>query len=292
MIRIRNSEIAKFLRCKRSWYLEYYKDKEPKAGLRSTPATYDVGTGVHVGLHAYYDNRDVSGALTDHIEGVVSQFTEATDHGEWDKAFRQMRAMCYAYEGWVAQDGLDINETTVSLETELTYDIPELDCQVFGTPDHLKEWRGFLIVEDWKTGDIGRVFQMENDWQLLNYGLMAAQKFPDLPLVYARHRRLNRSLHTARVTKPQFAEHRVSFDKDRLDVHKRHLDTVCSEIISYRMMLDSGLDPVNLCTPNRMPMSCNWDCAFKDVCAVMDDGTDSWQELLSENFIPRRTDEA
>ena len=200
MIRIRNSEIAKFTRCKRSWYLEYYKDQEPKQSLRQSPATYDVGTGIHVGLHAYYAHREVDEALGAHITSIQNSFTEATDELRWGKAFDQMYAVCGAYPKWVADNGLDINETTVSLEKELTYDIPELDCQVYGTPDHLKEWRGFMIVEDWKTGEITRPFQMENDWQLLNYGLMAEQRFPDLPLVYARHRRMKRSLHTARVT--------------------------------------------------------------------------------------------
>lgn len=281
-IRIRNSEIAKFMRCKRSWYLEYGRGLRRRPVQKLFPGTYDTGTAVHVGLAAYYRGEDPTYAIDAFERETEASLHPQADTGQWSKSFEMARRMVGAYTVWVAENGIDVGETTLTIEQELEAEIMP-GVVLYGTPDRVKKNRaGHILVEDWKTGVIDRPFQMENDWQLLNYYLLVSSNYDD-PMVGVQHRRLKRSMHTAAAKSPQFAVHTASVRPSRLDVHRRHVENVVTELLQYRQKVAAGADPVFTYTPHRMPNNCNWDCAFADVCAQMDDG-DDWEYTVEELY--------
>ena len=289
---IRSSEIDRFMRCRRSWYLSYRRQLEPNWGLRLQPKGFDVGNAVHAGLGAFYPDHDLAAghaAIDEHKAEMYSELNPEADMKEWESAYKKAHAMLEHYPAWLDSEGLDIGEETVDIERRLSAPLGEFygwDVVLTGQPDHVKVTReGHLILEDWKTGSIDRPTLMESDWQLLNYAWLIHEMHGRYPLE-VRHRRLKPSMHTARAKSPQYAEHAVSFTPSRVETHLKHLSRVVSQMAVARILLDGGENPVFSCTPTRLSTSCNWDCSFVEVCSQMCDGAD-WEHTLEINYRTR-----
>jgi RecB family exonuclease len=284
---IRNSEIAKYLRCQRSWMLGYHQGLEPDWGQRVTPRTYDTGSAAHAGLRAYYEGRNPADGIREYQLECYDNLSPKADILAWSKIFDMAQAMVAHYPAWLDDEGLDIAETTLSLEAQMELPLGTFlgdEVIIYGTPDRIVRTGSGIVVEDWKTGDIDRPFMMESDWQLLNYMLMAEHKFGEAP-VAARHRRLKRSMHTARAKTPQYSQEQVNFNRDRLAVHRQHLEKTVTDMVRKMQELEAGADEVYACTPVRIGQ-CSWDCSFTPVCSMMDDGAD-YEYVLALDYRKR-----
>jgi len=279
MLKVRNSEIAKFKRCQRSWYTGYYLEKKPAYGQRTFPAAFDTGNAVHAGLEAYYLGEDMKAALNAHKVEMMASLHPDADHKPWEKVWKMAAAMLDHYPAWVSYNGLDVGESTLAIEEQIEF--PVAGVMITCRPDRLVRTRRGIVVEDWKTGVVDRPHMFDADWQMLNYGLAAWMKYGEIPFG-ARHRRIARSMHTTRAKKEQYAQHYVSFGPDRLEVHRKHLELAVTDLLAVRARLDAGEDPVYTCPPNRLS-TCNWDCNVQEICSMMDQGED-WQYVLSTEF--------
>lgn len=282
MLRIRNSEVAKFKRCQRAWYVSYYLGLEKAYGARTFPASFDTGNAVHAGLEAYYLGGLAADGINRHKAEMYETFAVDADIKAWDKVYKMAHAMVEHYPSWVDGEGLDIGESTLSVEKQIEF--PCADAIVTCKPDRLVETHRGLVIEDWKTGKIDRPYMFEGDWQMLNYGVAAWMETGEVPFG-ARHRRLNRSMHTAAAKAPQYAEHYVVFSEERLLMHIKHLERAVENIIVKRNSLNDGADPVIACPPNRLT-TCNWDCNAQEICSLMDDQGD-WQYVLVDEYKKR-----
>ena len=295
MIRVRNSEIDKFKRCPRSWYLSYYRNMELDAGQRKTPHNYDIGTAAHVGLRAHYEGKNPKAAIDEHAATTIDGLHPMADLDAWNKAFDKAQAMVEHYPAWLDDEGLDLAEETLSLETEMSLtvsalgDRQDVEVNVYGTPDRVVRPPAGLVIEDWKTVQrVERPFMMESNWQLLNYMLFARAKFPNEPIVGARHRQLVRSLHTGRAKAPQYAEHFVSFSEARVDHHFEELHSVLHRMVEAREVAFNVVPAeVPVAFPPTLINQCTWDCNFHDVCSLMSDGGD-WEFILDTNYRKRQ----
>lgn len=291
---VRNSEITRFMECPRSWYVDYYLNLEPDWSERLTPNKSDVGNAVHAGLQSWYSEDPWERGLAEHRTEVYDQLHDlAVFEGKdgWDKVYEMAERMLAAYVDWVEEDGLDIGETTLLLEERLELPFGEFrgeDVIFYCQPDRIVGTAGDqIIVEDWKTGDIKRPFMFESTWQMLNYAMTVRTLWNQMPLG-ARHRRMNRSMHTKAVKSPQFAQHTVSFTEERLAVHWRHVSKQIDKIVELRQALDAGADPVFEADHVLNPMQCSWKChaGKSGVCSQMDDDAD-WEHTLEIGFRKR-----
>lgn len=283
------------MRCQRSWMLGYYRNLQPDWGLRRTPVSFDTGNIVHAGLGGYYlgDHSAPHAERAIHAfrDNLYSKLAEEADMKAWDKSVLMAERMVEAYIIWVEDNGLDVGEDTIEVETRMTMPLGNVhgyDVYLHGQPDRLVNTPSGMVIEDWKTGDIKRQFLMESDWQLLNYIMMSRFNHGAMP-VGARHRRLNRSMHTAAAKADQFAQHHVSVNELRLSNHYQHVMHQVDLLVSKKIQLDEGLDPTLGCTPNRNTQ-CSWDCSFKEVCPLMDDGAD-FEYILDNEFRLREDSE-
>ena len=288
---IRNSELTLFMRCQRSWMLSYYRQLQPDWKLRTEPKVYDVGNFVHAGVGGYYlGDHDLDRGLEDMgqlRDETYAKLNPDSNMRTWDKTYEMAERMLFAYTHWVEDNGLDVGEETFAVEERLSLNLGTIKgytVHLHGQPDRIVRTPSGLVVEDWKTGPTERPFLLEGDWQLLNYVMMAQETYGE-PVLGARHRRMKRSMHTARSKSQQFAQHPVSFSQDRLATHREHVMVQVNLMVDKTISLNEGIDPVTGATPNRNS-NCNWDCAFTNVCPQMDDG-DDYEYLLHDSFIER-----
>ena len=282
---IRNSEVGKFQRCMRSWYLGYHRNFEPNWGQRKFPATYDTGTAVHAGLQAHYLGQDPIAAIDLHAAEVEAHLDPMADEKAWAKVWKMAKAMVEHYPAWLDAEGHDIGEETISLETQMEIEIVP-GIVLYGTPDRIVRTPMGIIVEDWKSvSRIERPFMLESNWQLLNYLMFAKMAFPGENIIGARHRQFNRSMHTARATAPQYGQHMVHFVERRLEHHFRMMREVAVRMANMHEIMDWSDVPELDALPTHIGQ-CSWDCSFASVCTLMDDGGD-WEAVLEIDYRPR-----
>lgn len=289
-IRIRQSEITKFLRCKRSWYLGYYLGLEPDWSERVKPRSYDVGNAVHAGLKAYYLGGTVQEGIDQWWAEVSANLAEHADMKEWEKTLREARATAGYFPTWAASVGDESGEETVLVEEELKAEVLTYRgyrVLVHGTPDRIIRDSVGLQVLDWKTvSTIDAKPGLVTNWQLWTYATLVAIVLNEIPY-RARHVDIKRSMHTARAKGPFVLEHEIPLSRIQLDNHWIHLTQIVKQIVDTRLALDEGGDENHhfQCVPSPN-MNCSWDCSFNEICPMMDDGSD-YEHVLSVRYRPR-----
>ena len=292
-IRIRNSEIAAFRRCRRKWYNAYIlrltNEATPEQKFSRPPGTNATGTYVHALLEAHYCEEEHMGADYQGGPITVSNRSYAEIPGdssfcqEWEDSLTLAEIMFDGYLEWVAAEGLDQAEETVATELSLEWEIMP-GVFVTGQVDRLvrdTQWDR-LIVEDYKTVqslDKGPQFQV--DTQLLTYVLLANKN--GYPCSDARHTMLRRVKRSAKAKPPFYGRAEVTFNDDQLAAHERALYVTVGEMLAIRAVAESG--NTDVCYPNPTK-DCSWKCPFLGICAAHDDGSDI-DGLRAELFTVR-----
>jgi len=127
---VSNSEVQTFKRCRRKWWLAFYRGLEPLK--KKHTGALQIGTHVHKALAAYYqpegephtDPRDalervLVEAWTE-IEGTVDdELIRNTIASEFSKEANLMRAMIEGYVQWLEESGHDEDLEVVAPEAVL-----------------------------------------------------------------------------------------------------------------------------------------------------------------------------
>lgn len=290
--RIRNSSITKFLRCRRSWSLSYLRNLETAWNQRMTPQTFDCGNAVHRGLEALVNGQDWMAAIDEHWAEIQGVLAPEADYEKWiDQLVTMPRLMVEGYIEWREEEGIDIGYET--LGTELPYEanlgaFHGDDVILYGTIDRLlRNPNGQLVIDDYKTvATLDSILTLPTNWQINNYDLLTRVNTGE-DVVEARHTQLKRVKRTARAKPPFYGMLRTTFNQARRDSHWLHLAGVVDEMVSIMQRIEVDPDPAHhmLCPPNPT-RDCSWDCAFKDVCPSMDNGSD-WEFQLEVGFRQR-----
>lgn len=296
MIRhMRPSGLKRFLRCRRSWWLGYGMNMEeppthlPRSGQR------DIGTLFHLGAEAI-DHGQLWEEVINADEADRIELTGPLGD-EWTKVYKMVRAMLGAYVTWIAEEGADAGESTLVLpDGELAIEhyfgafagtYHGDDVWLWGKPDRLRvdEMTGLLIVDDYKTVQtIARPALLDVDYQNLSYDYILRAN--GLTPGRFRHTQAKKVMHTARANPPFFGRHDAYYNESQRESFQRKLGGILSDLVLVAQRLEADQDShhaVAYPTPNR---DCSWDCDFKDVCPMMDNG-DYWREFLADSYVER-----
>lgn len=301
---ISQSEIYAWTRCRRNWYLTYYlgfvPTDDPPTGNRQ------LGTRVHTALEAYYgyklDPLAVL-ALLYRIEATKNPDYAADIAAEADMA----DAMVSGYLEWLAEEGADADFETVATETDIRVDLPGVPgVQLRARMDQVSRRisDGALLFRDYKTGaNFDRAEQMRMDPQMKFYTLVQhLASPPDGPKLAGGTIDTLRRVKRGGTAKPPFYRRDAFlYTPDEVGATLLRVQNVAGQIMQARAMLDdvyrqSGGDLALLDRVQRSHMyptpildNCKWWCTFREICPMMDDGSD-WSGSLVRSGRFRQAD--
>jgi hypothetical protein len=306
MITISNSEIAKWQRCRRSWFLQYFLGVIP---AEEAPANVRMqGTRIHASLQGLYGYQ-----LDPLVVLHMLYQLEARKHPDWDAELRAeldvSLAMVEGYLEWVAETGADADLEVVGTEMDVTVPLPGLEgVSLRAQMDQVYRQlsTGLLGFLDFKTGDLEKHEYLDLDPQFRTYSLiqqLAAghgiptpgnEKRPDRPLVdggmISSLRRVKR---TSRSKPPYYQRDFFRYTPEQLQATYRRVLSVCRQIVLARHELGQiysdgqpDLEALNRWQQENLPPTpmvhdCKWSCPFASgLCGMLDDGS-NWPAMIA-----------
>ena len=309
--RVSNSELQTFKRCRRKWWLGWYRrlmlQTEDFTSVRAT------GTRVHRALSYWYvpdgekrvDPRDaLERVIVDDWTKVakLAQERRTSDEqlGELAVEFAQAtnleRAMVEGYVQWLEETGADADLRIIASETPLVVDqvvdmggdykheqreiqfIGLLDVRATRVTDNVN-----LFVDHKTVGDLSApVVTLPQNEQMLHYHLMEFLSLDDSDVrcdgaLYNMLRRVKRS---ARAKPPFYDRIEVRHNKFELESYRRRALAATREILIAIDRLERGEEHLDVVYPSPNP-TCRWDCDFFAVCNLLDDGSRGANDMIN-----------
>lgn len=294
--RVSHGEFATFKRCKRKWYLAYYRELGLPVEVKVGAAP--LGTMVHKALQAWYvPEGQTPGNPYEVLETIIRADVEAlsadpTALAEYVKQAELARAMVEGYFQWLQETGADEGIRIIASETKLEVESGIENVRLIGKLDvrAVREVDQARLVIDHKTVgsflDASKWLHMRE--QPLHYLLL---EYLDLRAAGLEHERcigaiwnmLRKVLRTERAKPPFYDRAEVRHNMYSLQSYWTHLMAGLQAIEQVRQTLNAAWDhhAVAYPTPHR---DCIWDCDFFHVCSMMDDGSYA-EEFMSANLV-------
>lgn len=291
LLKVSPSEIAKFRRCRRQWWLSYHQRWSVDPAYAPATGAALLGTRIHAAMEAYYGyDIDPLGALAVIYDGERQRRPECalslTAEQEW------AHTMVSGYLDWAAETGVDEEYEVVA--TERAIEVPILMTNgemaiVTGKLDQIVRRRsdGALLLRDWKTvGTLHKADLLVLDEQMRVYSALLTIANDGMRVDGALFAMLLRSKRTARATGPFYDQVHISYNgHDHVSMLSRLRGTL-SDMDQVTKQLDIGTDHQVVAYPSPMTDRCGWDCTFKHVCPLYDDGSRA-EDATRGNFIQR-----
>lgn len=316
-IAISQSEMAKWVRCRRTWFLQYYLGFLPAAEV--PVGTRQLGTRVHTSLEAHYGYQIDPVAVLAVIYRVAIEAAPEYEQ-ELRKEHELARIMVEGYLEWVQAEAKDDQLQVVAVEADVRVPLP-------GRPGVLLRSRmdqvvrdlqtGFLSFLDHKTADgfdshqlleLNGQFRFYSLVQLLAAGIPidGSTPPPGAPVVMGGMiNTLRRVKRTEKSKPPYYARDPIRYGPEVIVSTLAKTQRICGQIMEGRRVLDQlyfGYPQVNggnpptieminevqrsVLFPNQMPHDCRWSCPFATgLCVSMDDGSDWAGMLASGRFV-------
>jgi RecB family exonuclease len=301
---VSQSEIYSWTRCRRNWFITYYLGFVPAD--EAPVGNRQLGSRVHTALEAYFgyqlDPVAVL-ALLYRIEANRSPEYAADLSAEADLA----EAMVSGYLEWLAEEGADADFKIVATETDLRVDLPGVPgVQLRARMDQVSQRisDGALLFRDYKTGANFEIAeQLRLNPQMKFYTLVQhLASGPDGPKIAGGTiDTLRRVKRTGKAVPPYYQRDAFLYTPEEIDATLRKVQTVAAEITVHRAMLDdayrrsggdlSVIDQVQRSQmyPTEIPNDCKWWCIFREICPMMNDGSD-WSASLVRSGRFRQAD--
>jgi len=278
---ITQSELSSFTRCKRKWYLSYYRHLRKRRYEGSAPL--DIGTLVHAGLEAWYrptDQRHPLDAIRDTTQGMLDKFPDAA--AEILKHAELAGVMIEGYMQWLEDEGADADLDVYAAEKRV--EVPVGSFRLLGKLDAaaVRKSDGLRLQLEHKTvgnlSDLPKVAQV--NFQYLTYDLLAHLKALEDGDSSVRTDgvllNMLRKVKRTNAKPPFYGRHPVRHNLEELRNHWRHVISIAEEAERARARLDGG-ETHHAVVPPRPSRDCSWDCPFYAVCGPghLDDGSDS-----------------
>jgi hypothetical protein len=288
--RFRQSEITAWQRCRRKHNLAYTRGlvpvsigtRQPLSGKR------DAGSAAHVGVEWINNNESLEDALqavTDwvnevraiRLEGTLPPLTKE-DAREWWEIERLAHAITTNYTKWIGE-GNEVGVTVHAVEWEWLCTLPGTSYEIYGKIDAIvyDEILGGIVVRDNKSVPDFKRTPEDADFQLRTYA-WAYWRLTGIIPKRAEHLMMKRVLGTASAKPPFFERYPIQINQRILETHEGHLYARVQEMSRHR---DSNLENRNL-WPNAT-RDCSWDCDFRDLCPMIDDGSD-YEYVIETDF--------
>jgi RecB family exonuclease len=278
-IHVSNSEITTFKRCRRKWWLSYYRKLRPVEEKVYGPLA--LGTRVHDALAVLYSFtpgdpvqriRDLYEEARDSVDPEDSITTENLN-SEAELALR----MIEGYIQWLAESGVDDDFELIGVEEELQVPFDSLPVILIGKLDTRIKRRSD-----------GRVFSMDHKTCATFDSITKMANIQEQPKMYALLERLTnpngdhvtggvynmlRKVKRSATAKPPFyARESVVFNEIEMRNFYKRIYGELHEMLIMERRLDAGEDHQVVAYPTPRN-ECSWDCDFKHVCPMFDDGS-------------------
>ncbi len=292
--RFSNSEIQTFKRCRRKWYLGWYRCLRLRH--QDPVGAFATGNRVHRALEAWYvpegDNPTdprtaLEAAIASDWEACKQAYAEIGQEPppELVKEFNENtaleRAMVEGYMEWLIETGVDSGLRVVAPETylEAPLEVPgsNVDVLLIGKLDvrMVREYDGARLFMDHKTtmSLTEPLKTIRLDEQMLHYHVL--EWLSDVEggrcdgALYNMLRKVKRS---ARAKPPFYDRVEVRHNKHELESFRRRLIGVIKTMLDVIARLEAGEDPHVVVYPSPT-RDCSWSCDFLPVCTMFDDGS-------------------
>jgi transcriptional regulator with XRE-family HTH domain len=292
-----NSELKTFKRCRRKWWLGWFRGLRPKH--ESPVGVRQIGDRLHRALKEHYvpGGPKTTNQLLDALEREIT--LDRTTLGDtisydvrekFEKEADLERIMLEGYLEWLADTGADSELEIVSAEQYLEADLSEfngtvaligkIDVRVRRTIDGVHLFFDHKSVGDLRTPTL----TLPLDEQMLHYHLLEAMIVGDGERCDgALYNMLRRVKRTPRAQPPFYARVEVRHNEHELSNYRRRVVSEIQDILELRNNIEAWPEAaVHSAYPNPT-RDCTWDCPFFSVCPMFDDGS-RVEDMLSEYF--------
>jgi hypothetical protein len=292
---ISHSEVATFKRCRRKWWLAWYRGLrlryESPTGVRA------VGDRVHRALAEWYVphgdlprdprtaleeliNNDTAAVVVkfasdDNIAGVLVQMNKDAD---------LERAMIEGYVQWLNETGADADYEILASETYQdallpgivgragvsVYVIAKLDAKVRRRTDGVLRFVDHKTVADFSS----KTALLALDEQMLWYDLI--EILTNTPrdersggAIYNMLRRVKR---TVKAKPPFYEREEVLHNDHQIQTFYHQLWGTVRDLLELERRLDEGANHQQVAYPNPLG-DCSWSCDYRAVCPLFNDGS-------------------
>lgn len=285
---VSNSEVQAFKRCRRRWWLAWYR------GLRlrrvSPVGPRAVGDRVHRALARWYvppgtprlDPRDALEELITTDRAALPVETDPDTLARFESEADLERVMLAGYTEWLAETGADSELVVTAPETYLearladdttadgkpVFVIGRLDVRVRRTSDDAR------LLLDHKTRADVRPVLLPLDEQMLHYVLLETlQPTGDgSHCDGALYNVLRRVRRTAAARPPFYRRIEVRHNPHTLTSFETRLRGTVADLLDAEADLLDGVDHRVVAYPTAAS-DCAWTCDFLPVCGMLDDGS-------------------
>lgn len=291
MLKVSPSEIAKFRRCRRQWALTYFYEWSPDPAHAPATGVALLGTRIHCALEAYYGyDIDPLGAIAFIYDTERMRFPEAAPELTAEQQWATI--MVSGYLEWAAEHGVDEEYEVVA--TERTLDVPltltngEM-AVVSGKLDQIvrRKIDGAYLLRDWKTvGSLHKADMLLLDEQMRVYSALLTIVGDGFRVDGALYAMLLRSKRTARATGPFYEQIHINYNGHEHQSMLMRLRGTLDDMERVTRQLTGGIDHRLAAYPSPMIDRCSWDCPFKNICPMFDDGSRA-EDAMRGNFVKR-----
>lgn len=283
-----SSELKAWQRCKRKWWLRYYRNMSSPEGDNS-PA--NVGNMVHKCLEEFY----ATGAQTPLLALLEPMYDKMLkDYPEFESKLERDRdlavQMVTKYMEWLGETYYDNDLEFYAAEQSVTAKLGNSGHTLTGKIDARarRKSTGGKVNMDHKTvkGLDMLVKTAQIDTQFLTYNLLEYLDSKDKEedradgLILNMLRRVNSDNPLSKP--PYFARYEVQHNQNELRSHWLHVVALCHEMEKAWEALEHGGDH-HLLVPPSPDKNCAWDCNFRGVCPMFDDGSNA-EGFLAMNY--------
>jgi len=269
-------------RCRRKWWLSYYRGYRPTGIDFNRPLS--IGTRVHDALAAYYE-PDVA-KREDPLEfiqkSVATDISNNPDHEADIEAEGELcTIMMEGYLQWLEETGADSDLMCIEPESEMEIELfpgvtllSKIDARMERKTDGAR-----LALETKTVASLDQNLEtLQLDTQLLTEHLVEFLKLKEegeethraQGVIYNMLRKVKRS---ARAKPPFYGREEVRHNENELRNHWKHVVAHARDILEAHEKLDRGDEHHYVVYPNP-GRDCRWDCEFRKICPMFDDGSD------------------
>lgn len=287
--KISNSEIQVFKDCRRKWWLQYYRNLQPKK--KDYTGALALGSRIHEALDRYYSTgQDLLEAHTELVnEDMQKLVAEYRDTYDLESEAELGRIMLEGYLQWVDEEGIDSDLEMISTEEIISMPLFEGKVELQGKLDMRVRRRsdGVRMFRDFKTvggsfSDFGNQAQMNE--QILTYMLLehAQNKSEEERSEGGIFTMLKKVKRTANAKPPFYDQIVVRHNVFTMRSFWQRIHGTISDLLNVKESLDKGGDSNFVAYP-RPTKDCKWKCPFFTICPLIDDGSAA-EAAISEMY--------
>lgn len=308
---ISHSELATWKRCRRKWWLGWYRKLTPR--MSDYTSVRASGTRVHNVLAAYYVPEepptqervlavhnsiiaaDCAAIEAENVAVDAEDMVADSRLAEFNKLVTTERAMIEGYLEWVTETGNDAEFEVISSETPMmtklhTYRIHGMPIEVYtiGIID-VRVRRildNALAFVDHKTVQslTQPLATLRMNEQMLHYMLLAQNG--DHGTIGAYYNMLRRVKRTATAKPPFFDRVFIGHSQVEIATYRESLIGATGDILTAGLLLSNNTgDEIRTVYPTPKP-DCSWDCEFFSVCPLFNDGSHA-EAMLDARYVQR-----